>query len=59
MVAVAVDERAVVVAAVVGVGVMAAVVGNPGQQRALKRHGAECAQHIGDPGAVSKLLCEK
>ena len=36
--AVAVDDRAVVVAAVVSVGVMASVVGNPGQQRALKRH---------------------
>jgi hypothetical protein len=44
VVAVAVDKRAVVVAAVIGVRVMAAVVGDPGEQRALKRHGTERAQ---------------
>lgn len=56
MVAVAVDDGTVVVAAVVGVGVMAAVVGGPGQQRALERHGAGCAQEISDPGLGLKAL---
>ena len=56
MVAVAVDDRAVVIAAVVGVGVMAAVVGDPGEQRALKRHGADGAEQISDPGLGLKAL---
>ena len=56
VIAVAIDERAVVVATVVGVGVMAPVIGRPGEQRALKRHGAESAQHIGDPGSGLKAF---
>src|SRR5580692_8516883 len=56
MVAVAVDDGAVVIAAVVGVGVMAAVVRHPSEQRALKRHGAGGAEQISDPGGGLKAL---
>jgi hypothetical protein len=56
VVAMAVDKRAVVIAAVVCVGMMAAVVSNPGEDGALKRHGTGCAQQIGDPRGGLKAL---
>jgi hypothetical protein len=40
VVTVAIDDGTVGVSAVVGLGVVAAVVGNPGEERALEGHGA-------------------
>ena len=59
VVAVAVHERTVVVTAVVGVGVMPAVIGDPRKDRALKRHGTAAPSRYATQGSVSKLLCEK
>ena len=47
------------VAALVRLGVVAAVVGNPGQQRALERHGAGGTEQIGDPGRRQEALVGK
>jgi hypothetical protein len=56
VVTVAVDDGTVGVAALVGLGVVAAVVGNPGEERALERHGAGGAEKIGDPGGSQEAL---
>ena len=59
VVTVAIDDGTVGVAAVVGLGVVAAVVGNPGEERALERHGAGGAEQIGDPGIGLEALVRK
>jgi len=54
--AMAVYERAVVIAAVVCVGVMPSVIRHPGEQRTLKRHGAGCPEQVGEPWLCLKAL---
>ena len=56
VVAMAVNDGTMVIAAVVGVGVMAAVVGGPGEQRVWNDLEPRCAQHIGDPRLGLKAL---
>jgi len=51
-----VDDGTVGVAAMVGLSVVAAVVGNPGKERALEGHGAGGAEEIGDPGVGLEAL---
>ena len=59
VVTVAIDDGAVGVAAVVGLGVVAAMVGDPDQERALKGHGAGGAEKIGDPWVGLEALVRK
>ena len=56
---VAVDDGTVRVAAVVSLGVVAQVVGNPGKERALEGHGAGGTEYIGDPWVGFETLVGK
>ena len=59
VVTVAIDDGTVGVAAVVGLGVVTAMVGDPDEERALEGHGAGGAEKIGDPGVGLEAFVRK